>query len=198
MADSDTLRQAFVEGLVMARDPRNAGITDDHTPRVTTIYSAWYRTACSVCHHTFREDDRVVPHPQQPSGMIHKDPAAGLCCWSRLHGHRPNVPKHTAATTAIRDAFLQGLHTHWNPDDHVQCLTVEPRSPLIGKRCPICRHTVRPGDRVVRCPCGRACGGVFHQDISRHLTCWDTWNRSTRRHYCAFTGAPLLTEGTPL
>jgi hypothetical protein len=122
--------------------------------------------------------------------MLHEDPRYGLHCWSRVTGCPPEEPAGAAACShEVRDAFLRGLHQHWQLAGSTAAELVVPGSPLVGRRCPVCRHTVRPGDQVVRCPCGRSCGGVFHQDIPRHLTCWDTWNRGGERGYCALTGA---------
>jgi hypothetical protein len=194
MTNRDDLDAAVMRGMTMARDPQNAGIRDAHTPRTTSMYSPWYRNVCRVCRHTFRENDLVLPHPTLPGRMLHADPQAGLVCWSRFQGHPVGAAHRRNIPESIRGRFLQGLHTHWHPEGHLQCPVVEPGSPLVGRQCPICRHTIRPGDSVVLCPCGRDCGGVFHQDITRHLTCWDTWSRSAQRTYCAFTGASLLPQ----
>jgi hypothetical protein len=193
MNDRDQLQYAIKRGLRMARDPQNAGIDDLHTPRITTIDSWWYGQTCVVCHHSFRDGDHVLPHLTRPGCMVHEDSAAGLWCASRLAGLPvPSVPSDSG-NTALRAVFLDALHQHWHPDANLHCLTVERGSPFIGRKCPICRHTVRPGDIVVPCPCGWDCGGVFHQDITRHLTCWDTWSRGRDRAYCPFTGAPMRT-----
>ncbi len=194
MAHPDDIRADFMHGMTMARDPQNAGIHDPYTPRTTSMYSPWYRNICRVCRHTFRENDLVLPHPTLPGRMLHADPQAGLVCWSRFQGHPVRTAHRQTMPEPIRDQFLRGLHAHWHPADYQQCLVVEPGARLVGRQCPICRHSIRPGDSVVLCPCGHDCGGVFHQDITRHLTCWDTWSRSAQRSYCAFTGAPLVSQ----
>lgn len=186
----DNLRKQLLHGLEMARDPRNALVRDPQAPRVTTLYSPWLLQVCRVCRHSFREEDLVRPDPARPERMLHEDPRAGLCCWSHASGFPP-PPAAEVLATPTRDAFLQGLHTHWQPAGATRAELVPPRSELILRRCPICRHSVRPGDTVIRCPCGRGCGGVFHQDVLRHLTCWETWSRGATRFYCAFTGAPF-------
>jgi hypothetical protein len=43
---------------------------------------------------------------------------------------------------------------------------------------------------VVRCPCGQ-CDTYFHDDVFRHLTCWDEWNGSRGHDYCPTTGAKI-------
>jgi hypothetical protein len=195
------LEQAIKRGFKLARDPQNALIRDPHTPRTTTIYSEWYRDVCPICHHTFREDDLVLPHPDPPASrssrrrritMVHEDHRSALCCWSALHGHIADQVITPETHTQMRAAFLDGLHTHWHPDENLQTVVVAAGSRFVRLDCPICRHTVRAGDTVVLCPCGR-CGGVFHQDITRHLTCWDTWSLSGHRTYCAFTGVAVPT-----
>ncbi len=189
----DDLKRQVLHGMDMARDPRNAHACTLDDLRVTTVYSPWLLQICRVCRHTFREHDWVRPDPGKLERMLHEDESATLRCFSRSQGlpqviHAPTVPN-----AAIRDAFLHGLHTHWQPAGGACAVLVHPRTALIGRKCPICRHTVRPGDTVVRCPCGRDCGGVFHQDPLHHLTCWDTWNRGVNPTYCAFTGAPFPT-----
>lgn len=196
MTDHPELRAAVLRGLEIARDPRNAHVTDPHTPRITTIYSEWYRQICLRCGHTFREGDRVLPHPHKPGRYLHEDPAAGFGCWSRLQGLPlvVTLPDDPPEVAAVRTAFLAGLHQHWRPqhaDRLLDVIVVKPGDPWVRQTCPICGHTVRVGDQVVRCPCGQpGCHGVFHQDISHHLTCWDTWGRTRNRHYCAFIGTP--------
>jgi len=183
----EELLHQLQRGLQMARDPRNAHVSDPDELRVTTVYSSWLLQICAVCRHTFREGDQVLPHPHNPDRMIHEDERSALFCASRLKGVR-------RAAAAIPDqelhaAFLRGLQTYWQPASGVQTIVVPPRSSLIRRKCPICRHTIRAGDTVVLCPCGNNCGGVFHQDPLRHLTCWDTWKRGRTLRHCAFTGA---------
>lgn len=190
--DHDELRCQLRKGIDMARDPRNAHIHDPHEPRVTTLYSPWLLQMCLRCRHTFRIDDWVLPDPYTPDRMLHEDPRTGLFCHSRVIGQAPLHPQNVPVNMALRQQFLRGLETSWHLAGTMQLIVVQPKSPSIGKKCPICRHTVRTGDTVVRCPCGRPeCMGVFHQDVQRHLTCWDTWSVGMGRRYCAFTGAMI-------
>jgi hypothetical protein len=189
----DELHQALARGMAMARDPRNAHARGPLDPRVTTIYSPWLLQICRVCRHTFREEDYVLPDPSRPERMLHDDARSGLRCWRKAQGLPIERAAAAAPNDAVRDAFMHGLSEHWQPAGDLQAELVASRSQLIGRKCPICRHTVRRGDQVVRCPCGRGCGGVFHQDIARHLTCWHTWERGERHGYCAFTGAAYAT-----
>jgi hypothetical protein len=188
----DDLQQALKRGMDMARDPRNAHARGPRDVRVTTIYSPWLFQICRVCHHTFREDDIVLPNPAHPDRMLHDDPQANLRCWHKAQ----RLPVERAATARYDDnlrlAFMRGVSEYWQPAGAQAAERVAAGSDLIGRKCPICRHTVRIGDQVVRCPCGRACGGVFHQDIARHLTCWHSWHRGEKRGYCAFTGAQFV------
>lgn len=194
MTDHPELDAAIQRGLAIARDPQNAHITDPHTPRITTIYSPWYSEICLRCGHTLREDDQVLPHPNRPERYLHEDPATGFGCWSRLQGLPllVTLAEDTPELAAVREQFLAGLHAHWTPEQankRLDTLVVKRGDPWVLQICTICGHSVRVGDQVVRCPCGNpSCHGVFHQDITRHLTCWDTWGRTHYRQYCAFTG----------
>ncbi len=189
----DDLTHKLVHGMEMARDPRNAHVCTLDDLRVTTVYSPWLLQICRVCRHTFREHDRVLPDPQNAERMLHEDRGAGLMCFRRAQGLPWAHAVQRVPNQSIHDAFMRGLELHWQSARTAQVVEVAPRSALLGRKCPICRHTVRAGDMVVPCPCGRDCGGVFHQDPLRHLTCWDTWNRGLSPTYCAFTGARLLT-----
>lgn len=91
------------------------------------------------------------------------------------------------------------------------------RSPWFARYRKVCGDKLREGDRVRRCPdCGepyhddprfgRHCwqlqfagGGIcnlcralvrdrLHQDVFRHLTCWNGWNGVAGKHYCPNTG----------
>lgn len=188
--DHDELAQQVAHGLAMARDPRNAHVRHPDGVRVTTVYSPWLLQICRLCHHTFREHDRVRPDPKNPQRMVHWNEQTLQIC-SRA-GCSTTTGLTSVPDAVLRDTFLRGLQTHWQPAGGVGTLTVPARSELIGRKCPICRHTVRLGDTVVGCPCGRSCGGVFHQDPLQHLTCWDTWQRGMTPTHCAFTGAAFV------
>lgn len=187
----EELLHQLQHGIEMARDPRNAHVRGADALRVTTLYSPWLLQICLKCRHTFRENDRVRPDPMHAGRMVHDDAQTNLFCWSKAQGIAPARADVVIPNEELRSAFLRGLQAHWQPAGNVCTVIVEPRSALIGRKCPICRHTVRAGDTVVHCPCGRGCGGVFHQDPMRHLTCWDTWNCGANPTYCAFTGAPF-------
>ncbi|MCG8352550.1 MAG: hypothetical protein MI924_32695 [Chloroflexales bacterium] len=191
----DELAQQLRRGLEMARDPQNAHVSSPNELRITTVYSPWLLQICAVCRHTFREGDQVLPDPRHLARMVHEDEPTALFCASRLAGVRRTAPPAAAPNQSIYAAFLQGLQTHWHPAGDVQTITAAAHAELIRRKCPICRHTVRAGDMVVLCPCGNKCGGVFHQDPMRHLTCWDTWKRGRALQYCAFTGAAFRSQG---
>jgi hypothetical protein len=193
MTTPDELRKQVEHGIEMARDPQNAQITTAHQSRETTIYSPWLLQICRICRHTFREGDAARPDPQRPGRMLHEDADYQLFCWSKAHQRIPPEGRAQADNPTLREALLRGLQSVWNSMTEAE--PVRPGAVEIGRRCPICRHTVRAGDQIVRCPCGRQCGGVFHQDITRHLTCWSIWNNTGERNYCPFTGAPYLQQG---
>ena len=90
------------------------------------------------------------------------------------------------------DQFLGGLRSVWRPFGEERSIQVPRGSELVGRPCPWCRHRVRAGDWVVLCPDG--CGTCFHQDIFRHLTCWNTWNGPDGKRYCPSSGQPYKSD----
>lgn len=216
------VREEVETGIEAARDPMNAG-QPDLAVRVTTIYSQWYTRACPVCKNKFRDDDRVRLCPLCEQAY-HDDDSFNLHCWQERFskqgvcklsrydqileiedegcGYRwsgtfpqkvesgPRQPHRVALVTAH---FLQGLETIWKPYGEEAVFEVAEDSPIIGHHCPWCRFQVRARDRVVKCPCGK-CSTYFHNDVFRHLTCWNDWNGSRGNDYCPTTGARIIQE----
>ncbi len=90
--------------------------------------------------------------------------------------------------------FVTGLEKVWSPFGQQHPEKVETGSTIVGRSCPWCRFLVRAGDWVVACPCG--CGAFFHQDVFRHLTCWNEWNGVEGNDYCPITGRSYQKEDT--
>jgi len=86
--------------------------------------------------------------------------------------------------------FVSGVEAVWRPFGSQRVRKVSFGSSLVGRNCPWCRFRVRAGDSVVECPCEIDCGTYFHQDVFRHLTCWNEWNGVAGNDYCPTTGAP--------
>jgi hypothetical protein len=97
----------------------------------------------------------------------------------------------------VTGQFLHGLENVWSPFGEEAVFEVEAGSPIVGHNCPWCRFQIRAGDRVVKCPCGK-CDTYFHDDIFRHLTCWDDWNGSRGNDYCPTTGARIERPRQPI
>jgi len=97
---------------------------------------------------------------------------------------------HVSPTAPLVDQFVTGLEKVWRPFGEQKSFKVQHDSPLVGRNCPWCRFRVRASDWVVACPCGNDCGTYFHQDVFRHLTCWNEWNGVAGNDYCPTTGAP--------
>jgi hypothetical protein len=190
-------------GIDMASDPVNANLPDLYL-RVTTLHSRWFSRRCRVCHDKFREGDQVRLCPACKDAY-HDDGQYGLDCWRRQfagggkckEGARPcdfswpgPLPDEGSAAQAPPPAgllaqFLGGLEAVWRPFGSQKTRRVELGSRLVGRACPMCRFPVRAGDWVVACPCG--CGTHFHQDVFRHLTCWNSWNGAEGHDHCATT-----------
>ena len=90
----------------------------------------------------------------------------------------------------VTSQFLGGLATVWQPFGERTVREVKPGESIIGHKCPWCRFHIRAGDRVVKCPCGK-CETYFHDDIFRHLTCWNDWNGTQGNNYCPTSGAEI-------
>ena len=90
----------------------------------------------------------------------------------------------------ITTQFFQGVETICKPFGDATVHEVQVGAAIIGRRCPWCRYQVRAGDRVVKCPCG-TCDAYFHDDVFRHLTCWNDWNGRRGQRYCPTTGASI-------
>lgn len=161
---------------------------------------------CPKCHDAFHDDDqyhlRCWSHRFSPGNRCGGGPHGAAPCdftlptRSSIEPHpgsdRPASPGTDASTpdlgplkAAMAPAFLSGLETVWRPFGSLTSLRVEVGSRLVGRACPWCRFRVRAGDWVVACPC--ACGGYFHQDVFRHLTCWNSWNGAAGHDYCPWT-----------
>ncbi len=96
------------------------------------------------------------------------------------------VETAAAPPALLVSGFVEGLERFWRPFGEQESGQVEPGSALVGRNCPWCRFKIRAGDWVVACPCG--CGARFHQDVFRHLTCWNEWNGVEGNDYCPNTG----------
>lgn len=216
------LRKEIETGIGLAADPINANLPDD-APRLTTIHSPWYSRTCRVCKHKFREGDwvRLCPLCGEP---YHDDPQYGLYCWQekfaggqicteggldRFSGlaidrcefspgpqerqtDRPGQEQTASPPTGLVTQFVGGLERIWRPFGEQPAIKVAPGDPAVGRSCPWCRFRIRAGDWVVACPCG--CGAYFHQDIFRHLTCWNEWHGVEGNDYCPITGRPYSPE----
>ncbi len=96
------------------------------------------------------------------------------------------VTSRCSPSAELVKRFVGGLERMWPPVGGQSSEKVPLKAPIIGRNCPWCRFKVRAGDWVVACPCG--CGTYFHQDVFRHLTCWNEWNGVEGNKYCPITG----------
>lgn len=97
---------------------------------------------------------------------------------------------HNSPAALLVTQFVGGIETTWRPFGEQRSIKVVRGSPAVGHNCPWCRFRVRIGDWVVTCPCQSNCGTYFHQDVFRHLTCWNGWNGVEGNNFCPNTGAP--------
>lgn len=213
------LRQAFEAGIKMSIDPQNANLPP-LTLRTTTPHSPWFMTNCTICQNQFREGDlvRLCPRCEKPyhddpqfnlTCWMQKFSAGGICTvanldvrfspqiipaceytWDGLLPDKADFMRSPAASLSSESVnqFVAGLRTSWPTFDDKQIYKVQSGDPMVSRICPWCRLRIRAGDWVVECPCG--CGTYFHEDIFRHLTCWNEWNGVEGNEYCPNTGRP--------
>ena len=169
---------------------------------------------CPRCHEAYHDDAQSGLHCWEKRfqsggrcGAVVGDARAGIvaggaaalldCCYT-WDGRLPREPSHRAAQDGssresppalLVSQFFRGLEMYWRPYGERPMIRVTPASGLVGRKCPLCRFRVRAGDWVVACPCG--CGTYIHQDVFRHLTCWNEWNGVEGNDYCPNTGRPF-------
>jgi hypothetical protein len=91
--------------------------------------------------------------------------------------------------TLVRQ-FEAGLKSTWRAFGEREVLLAVAGDPFIGHNCPWCRFQIREGDHIVKCPCA-ICFTYFHDDIYRHMECWNQWNGSRGLHFCPTTGSKI-------
>lgn len=219
----DILRLEIDKGIEMATDPANINLPE-LAQRITTKNSPWFMEHCPTCRNLFRIDDRVRLCPiceeayhddpqfelncwhqkygeQQPCGNWLDDELGSnnmQCCDYVWEGQLPIEQTETAATPEIMPSqttmqqFVGGVRTIWQPFSGQPVLKVNSQDVMVGRKCPWCRFNIRVGDWVIACPCG--CGTYFHEDVFRHLTCWNEWNGAQGKRYCPNTLREFTTD----
>lgn len=162
---------------------------------------------CPVCEQAYHDDNQYNLHCWQrhfANGQIctetRLDPITDVHrpgCTYRWSGELPEEAHHKDAAHhpsrrigPMTTQFLRGLENVWTPFGEEAVFEVPEGAVIVGHKCPWCRFQVRAGDRVVKCPCGK-CNTYFHDDIFRHLTCWDEWNGSRGHDYCPTSGEKI-------
>jgi len=213
------LKNEFDLGLSASQDPENAYLPD-YSVRKTTRDSHWFSLICSECKMDFRIGDRVMVCPVCKTAY-HQDDQFHLYCWENhfsngqpcqynklekieicsfrvsdtlLHSHPLDQNRNSHYIPEIHSQFMKGLAVHWRSFDNLLEFKIEPDHPSIGEICQWCGSSIRAGDRVVECPCGK-CKSYIHNDMVRQLTCWNDWNKSKKRNYCIKTGQEFKTNG---
>jgi len=112
---------------------------------------------------------------------------------------KPPPPQRTLLHAAMAAEIELGLESARDPENAalpplaIRTTTIYSR--WYTQKCPECGYKFREGDRVVACPCG--CGAYFHDDIHRHLTCWNDWNGPKGRDYCTISGKRIDRPAEP-
>jgi len=209
-------------GIAASRDPVNAGLPDLALRLTTiyspwyALYCPECRfkfregdrvRLCPLCGQAFHDDE------QYRLGCWAKHFAQGNLCkkgrydpfsetreqgcrfsWNGFFpGDDNNVrdKEHTERLAGVASLFLKGLERIWTPFGDAAVHEVRAGDSMIGLVCPWCDFLIRAGDHVVRCPCGK-CDTYFHDDIFRHMTCWNSWNGSKGHDFCPTTGEKIV------
>lgn len=107
----------------------------------------------------------------------------------------PAVATDSKRNEALVRQFEIGLMSTWRAFGARHVLVAKPGDSFIGHNCPWCRFQIRAGDHIIKCPCGK-CQTYFHDDIFRHLECWNQWNGSQGQHFCPTTGSKISADTT--
>lgn len=162
---------------------------------------------CPQCGQAYHEDAQYQLHCWQTHFANGEVCKKGGCdafterdqpgCDYQWNGTFPEDNRNTAQQhrqsqriIQVSSQFLHGLQAIWTPFGEEAIYEVKSGDRIIGYRCPWCRFLIRAGDHVVKCPCGN-CETYFHDDIFRHLTCWNDWNGTRGHDYCPTTGARI-------
>jgi predicted RNA-binding Zn-ribbon protein involved in translation (DUF1610 family) len=215
------LTKEFEQGLSAAQDPENAYLPLKER-RKTTIYSDWFTRKCPECGLDFREGDMVKLCPKCQKAY-HSDDFFSLNCWDRHFANGqpcrkaaydhfdnqydpgcPYQPEDINQPAGQQDAqhndileinqqFMKGLAVHWKSFGDLSEIKVGPNNAVVGQICQWCGSSIRPGDRVVKCPCGK-CESHFHNDMYRQRSCWNEWNQSDKHNYCIQSGRRIESD----
>jgi hypothetical protein len=184
-AQPEDLAAAFARGKTESREPAAPATTPDGA-RFTDLRSPWLAQPCPVCQHTFRVND---PVGRDGAGrVVHQ--GAGLFCAT-------GEPARSASADLILD-FYAGLDDALPPPPGTlvtvlpegHFLTARPVGLFGRRRCLVCAHTFRPGDRVIVCPCrpeARICQAAVHRDPANGLFCWEAWSPGGATGDCPVT-----------
>lgn len=217
----ERLRENFTAGLAAARDPANAGLPNLALQTTTIYSPWFTRPCpeckdkfreddrvrlCPLCKKAYHDDkqfglDCWLKHFDH--GQIctppRRDPITEtetVGCQYRWDHNLPDEKQNNSETVSARRfesltrQFLQGMEREWKPFGEQEMHRAAKGDGVVGLECPWCRLKIRAGEYVVKCPCGK-CNTYFHDDITRHLTCWNDWNGAKGMDFCPTSGARI-------
>jgi hypothetical protein len=132
----------------------------------------------------FSDDSRQIPSCDYPRSDPELPPLSASALAPSLQAEWGDM--HLPVPEPLLRQFVAGVEAVWRPHGERRPEKVRRGSHFVGRNCPWCRFRVRAGDWVVACPC--ECGTYFHQDVFRHMTCWNEWNGHAGHQYCPTTG----------
>jgi hypothetical protein len=169
----------------LEHDPELAATADSSPIRVTRASSWWYYRWCSGCDHTLRRGE-MVQVDDSTRAVRHADQSSE-CDAGEAGGDSADVME-----------FLEGMQTTWPTGHDLPVASTDDlpfllnRLPGVGRRpaCLNCRHSFRPHETVIVCPCSPfqpQCQHAVHRDPGLGLVCWESWRPSGQLTVCPVT-----------
>jgi len=162
---------------------------------------------CPKCNQAYHDDDRfdlrcwqerfksghVCRAPYYDRFAERHDEGCDFTCDGESSDESQSPPGKNSDQTRNPELirrFERGLTSAWSAFGGREVVMAQAGDTFIGHNCPWCRFQVRVGDHIVKCPCGK-CETWFHDDIYRHLECWNEWNGAQGLLFCPTTGAKI-------
>lgn len=162
--------EAFTTAFARGREPeRESGAVQ------VTARSLVTGERCPRCGHSFRLGEEVVVRGLENDVLVAQHAAGCPSAAVRASPREREVQR--TFTEVLKTLFPSeggGRPTRLT----AACMGLGEEYDPRRRHCMLCKHTLRIGERVVLCPCGRDpgdCGNPLHDDPARGLNCLQVW-----------------------